>query len=156
MIPLSKAVMCMSTRDRTNQELEWYEEPFYLCTVGAYAAERIEEECRRRKIKYEVLYVKERSKDKSKVLTKARTNYICPHRLFGFDVVKIEVRTWKTTALQRKQLADWAVTLFNHREPKIPNDPISYGVWIQPLREVRDYETEHWEDIEQGYVTHWV
>ena len=75
MIPLSKVVMRMSMRDRTNQELKWYEEPFYLCTTGGYAANRIKEECRRRKIPYEVFFVKERSTDKDKVQSKGTINY---------------------------------------------------------------------------------
>ena len=162
MIPLSKAVMRMSTYDRTNQELKWYEEPFYLCTSGGYAFDRIKAECRRRKIDYECFVVVERSKDKRKVLSRGVVNDAqkydkYPDERFNYHMLKIKLTTWKTTALERKQLADWAITIFNHGEPKFPDDLISYGVWIQPVREVDRVETECLEDFEEErHAIHWV
>ena len=75
---------------------------------------------------------------------------------FDYHMYKIKLGNWKTSGLEKKQMADWAITVFNHREPKFPDDLISYGVWIQPLREVDRVETECLEDFEEGRVTHWV
>ena len=141
MIPLSKAVIRMSTYDRTNQELKWYEEPIYLCTRGGNQLEGMEAECRRRKIPYEVILVNEESKDKRKVLSRcvANDDRKCnKYAVFEYQyhVLKIKLHTWKITALERKQLADWAITTFNYREPKVPDDIVSYGVWIQPMSDV--------------------
>ena len=153
--------MRMSTHDRTNQELKWYEEPFYLCTTGGYAVNRIEEECRRRKIPCECFFVYERSKDKRKVLSRGVVNddqkyNKYPDERFNYHVVKIKLCTWKTTTLERKQMADWAITVFNYGEPTFPDDLISYGVWIQPLREVNMVEANCLSNYEEGRVTHWV
>ena len=162
MIPLSKAVMRMSTYDRTNQELKWYEEPFYLCTTGGYTLEEIKAECRRRKIDCEHFYVNEQSKDKRKVLSRGVVNDDQKYDKYAvfeyqYHVLKIKLRTWKTTALERKQLADWAITTFNYGEPVFPDDLISYGVWIQPVSEVIMVEPT---TCIAGYVddreTHWV
>ena len=158
MIPLSKAVMRMSTYDRTNQELSWYDEPFYLCTTEGHVVDKIEEECRRRKIACECFFVNERSKDKRKVLSLGVVNngQKYPNECFNYHVVKIKLGTWKTTTLERKQMADWAITTFNYGEPTFPDDLISYGVWIQPLREVNMVEANCLDAYEEGRVTHWV
>ena len=158
MIPLSKAVMRMSTYDRTNQELKWYEEPFYLCTIEGHVVNSIEEECRRRKINYKCFFVNERSKDIRKVrsLGAIHNNQKNPDEWVYLHVIKIKLCTWKTTTLERKQMADWAITTFNYGEPCIPDDLICYDVWIQPVREVDRVETECLEDFEEGRETHWV
>ena len=105
--------------------------------------------------------MKERSKDKRKVLSRGVVNddqkyNKYPDERFNYHVLKIKLSTWKTTALERKQMADWAITTFNYGEPKFPDDLISYGVWIQPVREVNMVETACLGDYEEGHETHWV
>ena len=158
MIPLSKAVMRMSTYDRTNQELNWYVQPFYLCTTERYAFDGIKEECGQRKIDCEELIVTERSMDRRKVLSEGVVSNAqkYPDERCNYHMLKIKMSTWKTAALERKQMADWAITTFNHGEAKNPNDLISYGVWIQPEREVYRMEADSLEHYEEGRVTHWV
>ena len=163
MIPLSKAVMCMSTYDRTNQELNWYEEPFYLCTTECHIAAKIEEECRRRKINYEYLYVREMSKDKRKEVSESVISEIqkydkYPDESFNYHMLKIQVNTWKTTALERKQMADWAITTFNATlEMDFPDDLINYFVWIQPSREVSvDRDSYDLDGMPRPLTLHWV
>ena len=162
MIPLSKAVIRMSTYDRTNQELKWYEEPIYLCTTGGNQLEEIEAECRRRKMSYEVIFVNEQSKDKRKVLSRGVANDDKKYDKYAvfeyqYHILKIKLHAWKTTALERKQLADWAITTFNYTEPKFPDDLICYAVWIQPRSDVIMIEPS---TCIAGYVDdreiHWV
>ena len=164
MIPLSKAVMRMSTYDRTNQELSWYDEPFYLCTTEWNIAYKIKEECQRRKIPCEdLLCVVEMSKDKRKVLSEGVINHYqkydkYPDERFNYHVLKIKLDTWKTTTLERKQMADWAITTFNNEEgPIFPDDLISYGVWIQPSREVSvDRDSYDMDGMPRPTTVHWV
>ena len=164
MIPLSKAVMRMSTYNRTSQELNWYEEPFYLCTTECHMANSIKAECRRRKIDYEYFYVKERSKDKRKVLSEGVINddqeysKYPPDECFDYHVLKIKLGTWKTTALERKQMADWAITTFNaNLEMDFPDDLINYYVWIQPSREVSvDRDSYDMDGMPRSLTVHWV
>ena len=143
MIPLSKAVMHMSVYNRTRQELNWYEESFYLCTTEFHMARKIEEECRRRVIDYEFLFVRERSKDKRKevsegVMSKSQKYDIYPGVDFNYHMLKIKVNTGKTTALERKELADWAITTFNaNLEADFCDDLDHYYVWIQPSKDVQ-------------------
>ena len=164
MIPLSKAVMRMSTYDRTNQELNWYEQSFYLCTTNCHMARKIEAECRRRKIDCEdILCVVEMSKDKRKELSEGVINHRqkydkYPDERLAYHVLKIRVRTWKTTALERKQLADWAITTFNFKEMLLPADDImAYGVWIQPSKEVSvDHDSYNMDGTPGSTAYHWV
>ena len=167
MIPLSKAVMRMSTYDRTNQELDWYEEPIYLCTTEWNMAEKIGAECRRRKIPFykdeNLFCVYERSKDKRKVPSEGvindRQKYDkYPDERLNYYVLKIKLDTWKTTTLERKQLADWAITTFNDEEgPIFPDDLISYGVWVQPSGEVTVDRDSYDEDgMLRTSAEHWV
>ena len=152
MIPLSKAVIRMSTLDRTKQELNLYDGGIYLCTTNPRIARKIEEECQRRKIDYKSVCVQERSTDKRKVCSLAIE---CIPR-YGIHKIGIHM-SWKTTALEKKQLADWAVTTFNDKEgPLCPHDPISYDVWIQPSSDVMNPITKSEEEYEQGHETHWV
>ena len=146
MIPLSKAVIRMSTYDRTNQKLIWYDEGIYLCTTGWYAANRIKEECRRRKIHYKSIFVKERSTDKRKVLSQGVIS--------DYHVFKIGIHV--ASGLEKKQMPDWAITVFNHGEPVLPHDIVSYGVWIQPSRDVMSPITTSEEEYNLGLETHWV
>ena len=146
MIPLSKAVMRMSTYDRTNQELIWYDKPIYLCTTERHMARKIEAECQRRKIHYESIFVKERSTDKRKVLSQGVIS--------DYHMYKIGIHM--ASGLERKQMADWAITTFNYGEPLLPHDIVSYGVWIQPSREVMSPITMSEEEYNLGLETHWV
>ena len=147
MIPLSKAVMRMSTYDRTNQELKWYDEPIYLCTTEWNINDKIEAECQRRKIPYKGLFVKERSTDKRKVLSKGA--------LSDYHMFKIGIHM--ASGLERKQMADWAITTFNDEEgPIFPDDLFSYPVWIQPSRDVMSPITKSEEEYNLGLETYWV
>ena len=146
MIPLSKAVMRMSTYDRTSQELKWYDEAIYLCTTEWHMNDKIQAECQRRKIPYEAIFVKERSTDKRKVLSQGA--------LSDYHMFKIGIHM--ASGLERKQMADWAITTFNYGEPILPYDIVSYGVWIQPTREVMSPITMSEEEYNLGLETHWV
>ena len=146
MIPLSKAVIRMSTYDRTNQELSWYDKPIYLCTTALRIAKKIEAECQRRKIRYKSILVEERSTDKRKVLAKSIIS--------DYQVCKIGI--WMASGLERKQMADWAMTTFNYGEPIFPDDVVSYGVWIQPSSDVMWPITGSEEEYNLGLETHWV
>ena len=143
MIPLSKAVMRMSTYDRTNQEQNWYDKPIYLCTGIFCIANKIEAECQRRKIRYYSDMVKERSTDKRKEVS-----------ISGYGVYKIGI--YMASGLERKQIADWAITTFNNGEPKLPRDIVSYRVWIQPTSDVMSSITQSEEEYNLGLETHWV
>ena len=162
MIPLSKAVMGMSRYDRTNQELKWYNEPIYLCTTEWHMNDEIEAECKRRKIPYEGFFVKERSTDKDKVQSQGTINYDQEYNgydeRFDYHMYKIKLGNWKTSGLEKKQMADWAITTFNDKEgPIFPEDLISYGVWIQPSREVSVDRDSYDEDgLPRSLTVHWV
>ena len=148
MIPLSKAVMRMSTYDRTNQELSWYDEPIYLCTTEPHIARKIEAECQRRKIcHYKSVCVHERSTDKRKVPSLSITS--------GGDLCKVGI--WMASGLERKQMADWAITTFNYEEMVLPADDImAYNVWIQPSDDIMWPITGSEEEYYLGRETHWV
>ena len=145
MIPLSKAVIRMSTYDRTNQELNWYDKAIYLCTTIFRIADKTEAECQRRKIPYKSISVKERSTDKRKVC-----------KVSGYGVYKIRLCYWTISGLEKKQMADWAITVFNHGEPKLPHEIVSYRVWIQPSSDVMNPITKSEEEYDLGLETHWV
>ena len=126
MIPLSRAVMRMSTYKRDNQKQKWYDDGFYICTTDPYIGDQIEDECRRRKIRRKCTpFVTERSTNKNKVRSEGyKSGYI--YKIAIYD-----------TGLKVKQLADWAITTFNDEEIVfLPDDILSYNVWIQPRREV--------------------
>ena len=146
MIPLSKAVMRMSTYNRDNQKQKWYDEPIYICTTEHYIGDQIKEECQRRKIRHKYIpFVTECSTNKNKVLSEG-----CE----GCDIYKFAIYD---TGLARKQLADWAITTFNNDAPLfLPDDILSYPVWIQPTREVSSPIILSEEDYYLGRETHWV
>ena len=68
------------------------------------------------------------------------------------DIRKVAIpQSPETTALEKKQLVDWAVTTFN---AKPGSDPVSYihAVWIQPSGDVDPKDV----DDKSGIETHWV
>ena len=150
MVQLSNAAMRMSTVDRTKQELNWYDGGIYLCTIDFRIVDKIEAECQRRKIDYNSISVKELSMAKDEVSEGVVMSD------YGIHKIGIHM-SWKTTALEKKQLADWAVTTFNDKEGPIwPRDPISYNVWIQPSCDVMNPITMTEEEYNLGLETHWV
>ena len=144
MIPLSNAVMRMSTYKRDNQKQKWYDEPIYICTTEPHIGDQIEDKCRRRKIHHKCTpFVTERSTNKNKVRSEGYEDYI--YKIAIYD-----------TGLTRKQLADWAITTFNNDAPLfLPDDILSYNVWIQPRREVAPIILSE-EDYYLKQETHWV
>ena len=143
MIPLSKAVIQMSTYVRDNQKQEWYDEPIYICCCSEYyTGDEIRDECRRRKIDHKCLpFVTERSTNKL--------------RSFGYEEYIYKIAIYDT-GLKRKQLADWAITTFNNEEMVLPpHNVLAYNVWIQPMREVLSGSQSE-EDYYLGRPTHWV
>ena len=153
MVQLSNAAIRMSTVDRTKQELNWYDGGIYLCTNAFRSfriAAQIEAECKRRNIKYKSFSVKE--------LSMARGDVSNGVVMSDYNIYKIGIhRSWETTALEKKQLADWAVTTFNNKEgPLCPHDPISYNVWIQPSSDVMNPITMTEAEYDLGLETHWV
>ena len=144
MIPLSKAVMRMSTYKRDNQKQKWYDKPIYICTTEPHIGDQIEDECRRRKIHHKCTpFVTERSTNKNKVRSEGYEDYI--YKIAIYD-----------TGLTRKQLADWAITTFNNDAPLfLPDDILSYNVWIQPRREVAPIILSE-EDYYLKQEIHWV
>ena len=148
---LSTAAMNMSTVDRTNQELNWYTGGIYLCAHypnGCHIANEIEAECKRRKIPYKSILVKERSVARGDASESV-------DEIFDHDIRKVAIpQSPETTALEKKQLADWAVTTFNDKEElKWCYKPCSYAVWIQPSSDVMNPDEV---DDEFGLETHWV
>ena len=142
---LSTAAMNMSTVNRTIQELSWYDGGIYLCThfpKGCHIADEIEAECERRKIPFKSILVKELSVVKGEASECA-----------NYDIRKVAIRSPETTALEKKQLADWAVTTFDDKEElKWAYKPCSYAVWIQPSSDVTTDEVDDYFGLE----THWV
>ena len=69
---------------------------------------------------------------------------------YPYEVRKVAIpQSPETTALEKKQLVDWAVTTFN---PKPGSGPISYihAVWIQPSSDVDPINV----DDKSGIETH--
>ena len=146
MIPLSKAAIRMSMYDRTSQELNWYDKAIYLCTTEWHIAQKIEEECRRRKIHYKSISVKELSTDKGDV---SEGVVMC-----DYGVYKIAI--WMASELERKQMADWAITTFNFEEMLLPPYDIrAYDVWIHPSDDIMWPITKSEEEYNLGLETHW-
>ena len=132
----------MSARDRTKQELNWYTGGIYFCTHflnGGRLAGEIEKECKRRKISFKSILVKERSEG----LGDADEN-----RTWNIQKVAIPQGP-ETTALEKKQLADWVINRINAK-PGIR--PYYKTVWIQPSSDVDVTDV----DYESGIETHWV
>ena len=147
-ILLSRTGMKMTSKNRNKQELNWYTGGIYLCTHflnhGRIAGE-IEEECKRRKIPFKTILVKERPVVKGVVTERDGGPY-------DYEVRKVAIpQSPETTALEKKKLADWAVTTFN---TKPGSGPISYtrAVWIQPSCDVDPKDV----DEKSGVETHWV
>ena len=148
---LSDTAMNMTTGNKTIQELNWYAGGIYLCTHfpnGCHIADEIEEECKRRKIPYKSILVKERSVARGDASESV-------DEIFDYDIRKVAIpQSPETTALEKKQLADWAVTTFNDKEElKWAYKSYSYAVWIQPSSDVMNADEV---DNEFGLETHWV
>ena len=144
MIPLSKAIIQMSTYVRDNQKQEWYDEPIYICCSEYHTGDEIRDECRRRKIKHRCFDdVTERRP--SRGLNEEQSDRIYKIQIFD-------------TGLKVKQLADWAITKFNYETMELPPyDVLAYNVWIQPQREVSVGSEGYDEDGDYlGYSIHWV
>ena len=148
-ILLSKTAMYMTTLDRNKQELSWYAGGIYLCTHfpnGGHIADEIEAECKRRKIPFKSILVKERSVARGDASESV-------DEIFDYDIRKVAIpQSPETTALEKKQMADWAVTTFNNNPGLWAYKSYSYAVWIQPSSDVGPKEV----DDEFGIETHWV
>ena len=148
MIPLSKAAIHMSKYVRNDQNIKLYDEPIYICTTEYHIGDQIRDECQRRKIQHQCFpHVTERS-----------TNKVRSVGYEGCCIYKIEI---KDSGLKTKQLADWAITTFNHEEMVLPPDDIlAYTVWIQPMRDVSvgrgSYYEDEWDDWSCNITEHWV
>ena len=143
-ILLSHTGMKMTAHNRNKQELNWYTEGIYLCTHflnGSRIADKIEEECKRRKIPFKSILVKERPVVRGDV-TESNGG------TFDYDIRKVAIpQSPETTALEKKQLVDWAVTTFN-----TGLSLYSHAVWIQPSSDVDPKDV----DDKSGIETHWV
>ena len=164
MVQLSNAAIRMSTVDRTKQELNWYTGGIYLCTQICDVADKIEAECKRRKIDYTSVWARE--------LLAGKNYTSCDLAMGGYNIYKIYIsKSLETTgldkklhagcgvpALKKKQLTDWAVTTFNDKEEPIWLDRYSdsYNVWIQPSSDVMNPITMTEEEYEEGHETHWI
>ena len=139
---LSRRGIKMTARDRNKQELNWYTEGIYLCTHflnGGRIAGEIEEECKKRKIPFKSILVKERS---------AAIGDTAESDDETWNIQKVAIpQSPETTALEKKQLADWAVTTFN-TNPGLKH--YSKAVWIQPSSDVDAKDV----DDESGIETH--
>ena len=161
-IPLSK-VTCrillsptggkMTSKNRNKQELSWYTGGIYLCSHflnHGRIADKIEEECKRRNIPFKSILAKERA---------VTDGVVSEHSgLYDYDVRKVAIpQSPETTALERKELADWAITTINLKPGRVPGsyvDPVCYtkAVWIQPWCDVDPKEV----DDKSGIEMHWV
>ena len=135
----------MTAHNRNKQELIWYTGGIYLCTHflnGGRITDKIEEECKKRKIPFKTILVKERPKalgDTTEWDDKP------------WNIQKVVIPP-ETTALEKKQLADWAVTTFNTNPGSRPYVSYTRAVWIQPSSDV---DVKNVDD-ESGIETHWV
>ena len=134
----------LTSKNRNKQELNWYTGGIYLCTHflnhGRIAGE-IEEECKRRKIPFKTIFVKERPVVKGVVTERDGGPY-------DYEVRKVAIpQSPETTALEKKELVDWAITTFNTGLKLYCN-----AVWIQPSCEVDPKDV----DEKSGIETHWV
>ena len=173
MVLISDEAMCMSRYNRTKQKLKWYTDGINLCTQIRDIADKIEAECKRRKIDYTSVLARELLADKDYTsFDLAMVDYniykICIsgslESLEAYDkkVQKLHA-PYCVPALKKKQLADWAVTTFNCdgeiEEPMILDRySTAYNVWIQPSSDVQ-YPLSHSrtiEELEEEVETHWV
>ena len=132
----------MGAIDRTKQELNWYAGGIYFCTHflnGGRLAGEIEKECKRRKIFFKTILVKDRCEG----LGDADED-----RTWSIQKVTIPEGP-ETTALEKKQLADWVINRI-HAKPGIK--PYYKTVWIQRSCDVNVTDV----DCESGIETHWV
>ena len=65
-------------------------------------------------------------------------------------------RTCCVPALKKKQLADWAITTFNHYAIGEGRNKRFYDVWIQPRKEVPLCIGMTEEEYENDVETHWL
>ena len=140
-ILLSRTGKKMTAYDRNKQELNWYTGGIYFCTHflnGGRIAGKIEEECKRRKIPFKTILVKERSEGLGDTTE-------------PWNIQKVAIPP-ETTALEKKQLADWAVTTFNPNPGLRRYKSYTRVVWIQPSSDVDPKDI----DDESGIETHWV
>ena len=151
-IPLSK-VTCrillsptggkMTSQNRNKQELSWYDGGIYLCAHflnHGRIADKIEEECKRRNIPFKSILAKERAVTDGVVSEHSGT--------YDYDVRKVAIPpSPETTTLERKELADWAITTIN-----TGLKPYTHAVWIQPWCDVDPKEV----DDKSGIEMHWV
>ena len=139
--------MKMTAYDRNKQELNWYTGGIYFCTHflnGGRIAGKIEEECKRRKIPFKSILVKERS---------AALGDTAESDDETWNIQKVAIpQSPETTALEKKQLADWAVTTFNPNPGLRRHKSYTRVVWIQPSSDVDTKDV----DDESGIETHWV
>ena len=132
----------LTSQNRNKQELNWYTGGIYLCTHflnHGRIADKIEEECKRRKIPFKTIFVKEQPVVKGVVTERDGGPY-------PYEVRKVAIpQSPETTALEKKELADWAITTFNTGLKLY-----CHAVWIQPSCEVDPIDV----DEKSGIVTH--
>ena len=133
----------MTSKNRNKQELSWYTGGIYLCSHflnHGRIADKIEEECKRRNIPFKSILAKERAVTDGVVSERSGT--------YAYDVRKVAIpQSPETTALERKELADWAITTINTEL-----QPYTHAVWIQPWCDVDPKEV----DDKSGIEMHWV
>ena len=141
-ILLSHTGKKMTSKNRNKQELKWYTGKIYLCTHflnHGRIADEIEEECKRRKIPFKTIFVKEQPVVKGVVTGRDGGPY-------PYEVRKVVIpQSPETTELEKKQLVDWTITTFNTGLKLYCN-----AVWIQPSCEVDPIDV----DDKSGIVTH--
>ena len=133
----------MTSKNRNKQELSWYTGEIYLCSHflnHGRIADKIEEECKRRNIPFKSILAKERA---------VTDGVVSEHSgIYDYDVRKVAIpQSPETTALERKELADWAITTINTKL-----QPYTHAVWIQPWCDVDPKEV----DDKSGIEMHWV
>ena len=118
MAQLSELAVCMSDRNRKNQQLCWYADEFYLCTKNRFTAYQIVEECARRKI----------------ACARCWTQGIMfgPDDVYKISIYKSLCKPFCAPALKKKQLADWAIRKYNEYAIGEGRPQKFYEVWIQP------------------------
>ena len=144
----------MTSKNRNKQELSLYDGGIYLSSHflnHGRIADKIEEECKRRNIPFKSIFAMERAVTDG-VVSESHG------RTHPYDVRKVAIPpSPEVTALEKKELADWAITTFNHKPGWVPGsyiDPVCYtrAVWIQPSCDVDVKEV----DDKSGIEMHWV
>ena len=177
MAQLSELAMCMSDRIRKNQLLHWYTDGIYLCTTNTAIAAQIETECKKRNLHYNSVLARD--------MSRSSPTGPFDHAMIPYDIHKIyiywsleecnarlqkaydagyepNVEIWKghaaccVPALKKKQLADWAITTFNHYAIGEGRNKRFYDVWIQPRKEVPLCIGMTEEEYENDVETHWL